>query len=251
MANEMEYAVIVGATGDFGQAIVRAVAARGLAIVAVGRTAESLKSLVRDVPGVTPCIADIADDSAIAAIAAAVTGPVRLAVHGPGLSAPGGVGEIAPGALADSVNIKAGGMLRLVRGVDARLVDGSRLVAIAGHYGLEPTAYAASAGVANAALINLSRQLSLEYGPRGVTAHVIAPGPADTARLRRVVANAAARRGVDTETVLEEIREQSSIGGMVTPEQVAWSVALLLDPEASAMTGSTLMLDGGRRRGLP
>ena len=32
---------------------------------------------------------------------------------------------------------------------------------------------------------------------------------------------------------------------------IAWGVALLLDPEADAMTGSTLMLDSGRRRGLP
>jgi 4-hydroxy-2-oxovalerate/4-hydroxy-2-oxohexanoate aldolase len=51
----------------------------------------------------------------------------------------------------------------------------SRIVAIAGHYGLEPTAYAAAAGVANAALLNVMRQLSLAYGPRGVTAHLIAP----------------------------------------------------------------------------
>jgi enoyl-[acyl-carrier-protein] reductase (NADH) len=44
---------------------------------------------------------------------------------------------------------------------------------------------------------------------------------------------------------------ESSLGTFTTPEQVAWAVALLLAPEADAMTGSTLMLDSGRRRGLP
>ena len=40
-----------------------------------------------------------------------------------------------------------------------------------GHYGFEPNAWAATAGVANAALANLVRQLSWGYGPRGVTSH--------------------------------------------------------------------------------
>ena len=36
----------------------------------------------------------------------------------------------------------------------------------------------------------------------------------------------------------------------MTPEQVGWAVATLLDPEADALTGSTLALDMGARRGL-
>ena len=47
------------------------------------------------------------------------------------------------------------------------------------------------------------------------------------------------------------MRAESSIGAFTTPAQVAWAVALLLAPEADAMTGSTFMLDAGRRRGLP
>jgi hypothetical protein len=54
------------------------------------------------------------------------------------------------------VNIKVGGLLRLTRAADEHFVKGSRIIAIGGHYGLEPTAYAASAGVANAALVNVS-----------------------------------------------------------------------------------------------
>jgi NAD(P)-dependent dehydrogenase (short-subunit alcohol dehydrogenase family) len=128
---------------------------------------------------------------------------------------------------------------------------GSRIVAIGGHYGLEPTAYAASAGVANAALLNVVRQLSMAYGARGITAHTIVPGPADTERLQRVAASRAEQRGISVDEVLAEMRAESSLGELTTPEQVAWAVTLLLDPQASAMTGSSLMLDAGRRRGLP
>ncbi len=251
MKSQQEIAVVVGATGAFGQAIVSRLAGQGLAVVAVARSVNALDALRERCPGLRPCAADIASDSAIAAIGAAVDGPVRMVVHGPGVAVAGGILGAPTASMTEAVNIKVGGLLRLVRAVDAKLPRGARIVAIGGHYGLEPTAYAAAAGVANAALINVVRQLSLAYGERGITAHTIAPGPADTERLHRVAADRAALRGISVDAVLDEMRGESSIGALTTPEQVAWAVSLLLAPEADAMTGSTLMLDAGRRRGLP
>lgn len=245
-----ELAVVVG-TGAFGEHIIARLANEGLGVVAVSRTQATLDALAARIDHVIPCVADLSSDEAIATIKAAVDRPVRMVVHGPGVAVAGGILDAPTAAMVDSVNIKVGGMLRLTRAVDHRLVPQSRLVAIGGHYGLEPTAYAAAAGVANAGLVNVMRQLSLAYGPRGVTAHVIAPGPADTERLRRVAQTRAQQRGVDLDAVLDEMKEESSIGAFTSPEQVAWAVAMLLAPEADAMTGSTLMLDSGRRRGLP
>ncbi|QAU33006.1 SDR family oxidoreductase [Janthinobacterium sp. 17J80-10] len=251
MKNYKELAVVVGATGSFGTEIVAALTAAGLGVVAVARTETSLASLQERFPDLIPCAADIANDSSIEKIRTVLDRPVRMVVHGPGVAVAGGILAAPTSAVVDSVNIKVGGMLRLARAVDARLAPHSRLVAIGGHYGLEPTAYAAAAGIANAALINLMRQLSLAYGERGVTAHLIAPGPADTERLHRVAADRAASRGISVEQVLTEMKAESSIKAFTTPKQVAWAVATLLAEEADSMTGSTLMLDSGRRRGLP
>ncbi len=251
MTEARELAVVVGATGAFGQAIVDRLAAAGLGVVAVARSADSLAALGERVPGLIACAADIASDASVDTIAAALDRPVRMIVHGPGVGVAGGILSAPTATLVDAVNIKVGGLLRLVRAADGRLATGSRIVAIGGHYGFEPTAYAASAGVANAALMNAVRQLSLAYGPRGVTAHLIAPGPADTERLRRVAADRAALRGIAVDEVLADMLADSSIGRFTTPGQVAWAVAILLAPEADAMTGSSLMLDSGRRRGLP
>ncbi|WP_298284900.1 SDR family NAD(P)-dependent oxidoreductase [Acidocella sp.] len=246
-----ELAIVSGGAGAIGQVIVRALRARGLGVVAVGRRASELAALAAADPGIRPCVADLASDDAIAPVRAALTAPVRALVHSVGVPVAGGVLEAGTDALLDAVNVKLCGLLRLVRAADGFLVRHSRIIAIGGHYGLEPTAYAATAGVSNAALINLSRQLSLAYGPRGITAHVIAPGPADTERLRAVAAARAAQRGVGMAEILDELRAESSLGAFTTPEQVAWGVTMLLSPEADAMTGSTLMLDSGRRRGLP
>lgn len=246
-----EWVVIVGATGAFGQVMVKRMHGLGLGVLAVARSAEALEVLAAAYPGLRVCVADIANDACIDVIKAALPGPVRMVVHGPGVSAGGGVLTVDTHALVEAVNIKVGGMLRLVRAVDAHLRVNSRLVAIGGHYGFEPTAYAATAGVANAALVNLVRQLSLAYGERGITAHLVAPGPADTERLRRVAAERARLQGCTLEQVLNSMKAESSIGAFTEPGQVAWALEVLLAPEASAMTGSSLMLDAGRRHGLP
>ncbi len=244
-------AILVGATGAFGMAITQRLLDAGLGVIAVARSADSLQALTAQNHGVRACVADIGNDSAIGAIAATIDKPVRMVVHGPGVAVAGGILTAPTESMVDAVNIKVGGLLRLVRAADSQLAAGSRIVAIGGHYGLEPTAYAAAAGVANAAVLNVVRQLSMAYGPRGITAHTIVPGPADTERLRRVAATRAEQRNCSTDEVLDEMRAESSLGILSTPEQIAWAVTLLLAPEADAMTGSSLMLDAGRRRGLP
>lgn len=248
---EREIAVVSGGAGAIGRVIVRRLAARGLCVVVVGRDGAALDRLAGEIPAVRPCPADLSSDAAIATIASALDAPVRMIVHSVGVPVAGGVLEADTASILAAVDLKVCGFLRLVRAVDARLVAHSRLVAIGGHYGLEPTAYAATAGVGNAALVNLSRQVSLAYGPRGVTAHVVAPGPADTERLRAVARARAARDDVDLDRVMADLAAESSLHRFTAPEEVAWAVEMLLAPEADAMTGSTLMLDSGRRRGLP
>lgn len=251
MSTVQEWVVVVGATGAFGSVMVERFLARGLGVLAVARSVDTLAALAQRHSGLRCCAADLSQDSAIDAIRQALPGPVRMAVHGPGVSVAGGVMAIDTAALVDAVNIKVGGMLRLVRAVDSQLQLHSRLVAIGGHYGFEPTAYASAAGVCNAALVNLVRQLSLAYGERLVTAHLVAPGPADTERLHRVAGDRARLKGTTLEAVLDTMRAESSIRAFTEPAQVAWALEMLLAPEASAMTGSSLMLDAGRRRGLP
>lgn len=252
-AAKNEMAVVVGGSGDMGKVIVERLAAKGLTVLAVGRGEAALQTLAAKHAAVRPCVADIAQDAAIEGIRKAVDRPVRMVVHAAGLppTAMGDVTAVSLAGVAESFAIKPAGMMRLVRAVDDRLVAGSRLVAIGGHLGLEPTALAANPGMANAALVNLMRQYSLVYGKRHITAHLIAPGPTDTDRVRRTATRRAEARGVPLETVLTEMAAESPLGVLTTCDQVAWAVTLLLAPEADAITGSTLALDSGRRHGLP
>jgi NAD(P)-dependent dehydrogenase (short-subunit alcohol dehydrogenase family) len=243
-------AVVVGASGSVGSAVVERLVGRGLPVVAVARSRDGLDALVTRLPGVTACPADIGDNTAIEAIRAALTGPVRMAVFAAGLPVRGSVETVDPDLLAVGANIKLGGLVRLLRAVSDHLQAGSRFVAFAGSLGFEPGPHEAGPGAINAGVFNLMRQISLLYGPRGVTTHTISPGPADTPRLRRIAATIADERGLPFDQVWQGYLEQNSLRRLPTVGEIAWAVELLLAPEAAVMHGSVITLDAGGARGV-
>jgi len=157
-----ELAVVVGTTGAFSTTIVSRPLSAGLRVVAVSRSASTLRELLARYE-VISCVADISTDASNQAISAAGTGPVRMIVHGPGLAVAVGVLTAPTHAMADAVDIKVGGMLRLVRAIDGQLQTRE-----ARRYRRPLWARTERScdggGIANAALVNLMRQLSLVYG---------------------------------------------------------------------------------------
>lgn len=245
-----EVCVVVGATGAFGRAVTERLVARGQRVLGVGRSESGLAELAAEVPGVTPCVTDIADDGAIEAIRGALDGPVRMAVFAAGLPIAGSVETVAPADLARGADIKLGGLLRLVRAVDARLVPGSRIVMFAGSLGFEPKPSSAGPGAINAGVFNLMRQLGDVYGPRGITTHTLSPGPADTPRLHALVERAASEKGITVEEQWATYAAGTSLGRLPTPAEIAWAVTMLLDPEADVLHGGVLHLDAGGHRSI-
>jgi len=238
-------AVVVGATGAIGSAVVRRLTARGMPVLAVARGKDALHELAAAGHGITTCAADIGQNGSIGAISSCLTAPVSIAVMAAGLPVRGSADTIDPDMLAAGADIKIGGTVRLLHAVRDRLGRGSRFVAFAGTLGIEPRAHEAGPGAINAGVLNLMRQISLVYGPRGVTVHTICPGPADTPRLRLIAEAVAAERGVPVTAVWEEYSQRNSLGRLPTADEIAWAVTLLLEPEADVMHGGVLHLDGG------
>lgn len=247
-----EYAVVGGATGALGAAIVRRLRAEGLTVVAVARSTAHLDALAADDPGVVPLAGDLADDGVVDAITTVIDGPVRIVVQAAGLPGAGDVDRLSGDELTRGIDIKVGGFLRLIRAVRERLTEGSRIVVLGGHYGYEPSPAAPLTGIVNASLLNLVRSLADRWGPEGVTVHLVAPGPVDSPRMHGIAERIASRRGgeVTAEQVLDDYRAGSPLGRLTTIDEVAWAVGILLAPEAAALHGSTLSLDAGRRRGM-
>lgn len=245
-----ETAVVVGATGAMGSVISARLVERGMRVVAVARSADQLETLASQSELIKPCVADIADNSAIETIKAHLDGPVRIAIFAAGLPVRGSADTTDPDALVVGANVKLAGLVRLLHAVRDRLVKGSRFVTFAGTLGIEPRAHEAGPGAINAAVFNIMRQISLLYGPKGVTVHTIAPGPTDTPRLRRILSNVATERGVGFDQVFEEYVNETSLRRLGTVEEIAWAVMLLLEPQADLMHGGVLHLDAGGLRSI-
>ena len=237
-----DWAVVAGATGSIGSAITEMLSGRGLRVLGLARQGDSGRG-IRSV--------DLTDADDVAAIGSAIDGDVHAVVHAAGPALGGGIREVDPASVLSAMDIKVTGLLRLVRAVDHLLVPGSRIIAVTGHLGYDPIPASVSAGVANAALGALVRQLAAEYGPRGITSHAVAPGPVESPRLEALIGHIAGAGGMTVDEARLALLDGATIQKFARPEDVAWAVSMLLDDPASLMNGSTLFLDGGRRTAIP
>src|SRR2546429_389636 len=113
--------------------------------------------------------------------------------------------------------------------------------------------FQAEDGIRDVAVTGVQRcalPICLLYGPRGVTTLTLSPGPADTPRLRRIVAAVAAERGAVEDDGWQEDVAQNSLGRLPTADELAWAAEMLLGPEAGKLHRSVLYLDRGRPRGI-
>jgi len=239
-------AVVTGATGTLGRALIALLAGRGISVLAVSRSGEAPEA--GEIASVS---ADLGSNCAIDRIAGALpSGDLGMAIHAAGLPASPGLEDVDPSMLGAAVDLKSGGFLRLLRAVDARITSGSRLVAVGGHLGIEPSEHAPLAGVANAALANLVRQLVGPIGRRGATVHLVAPGPFQSPRVDALIEAKARGESVSLDEMWKRTLADYPTGKMPTADDVAAVMVDLLAPHAAAQHGSTLFLDAGVRRSI-
>ncbi|MEX2549042.1 MAG: SDR family oxidoreductase [Nitriliruptoraceae bacterium] len=241
--------LVAGASGALGRGIVDRLLRDGRHVVAIGRD-EGRLSAIPDDPRLERLAHDVRDD---AAPVRQIVGRRRVdgIIHGAGDRLAGSILTVENEAIHAAIAIKVVGLLQLVRGLLENLVEGSRVIAIGGNLGFDPSPAAATPGLGNAAQAAAIRQLNRALAPRGVTCHTVAPGPVDTPRFEALVSAEAERRGVDVATARAELVADSPLGRATTIPEVSWAVARLLEPEASALAGSTLLLDTGRRTAIP
>jgi NAD(P)-dependent dehydrogenase (short-subunit alcohol dehydrogenase family) len=237
-----DWAVVAGASGTIGSAIAEMLSGRGLRVLGLAREGDQARG-IRSI--------DLTDTDDVAGIDSDIDGDVHVVVHAAGPELGGGIREVDPSSVLSAMDVKVAGLLRLVRALDHLLVPGSRIIAVTGHLGYDPIPASVSAGVANAALGALVRQMAAEYGPRGITSHAVAPGPVESPRLERLIEHIASAGDMDADAARLALLDGATVKKFAKPEDVAWAVSTLLDEEASLMNGSTLFLEGGRRTAIP
>jgi NAD(P)-dependent dehydrogenase (short-subunit alcohol dehydrogenase family) len=248
-------AVVTAASKGIGLAVTRALTAEGARVVAGARSTRSLG----DMTGVTAVAVDLATSEGPAALVARAIeqhGRVDILVNNMG-----GVQLRLAGflALTDAdfewaMQVNFYSALRATRAAVADMLKhgGGTIVNVASVNGFfQPDGATIDYGAAKAALLNLTKSLAQEFGPRGIRVNAVSPGPVSTdlwlgeGGVAQTVGNA---MGVDPDTARARIL--AGIGGLATgrlttPEEVATLVVLLASSRTANVTGSDFLIDGG------
>jgi NAD(P)-dependent dehydrogenase (short-subunit alcohol dehydrogenase family) len=113
---------------------------------------------------------------------------------------------------------------------------GGAVITIASTHGLTGIADRAVYGIAKAGLIQMTRMLAIEWAPGNIRVNAVAPATVLTPSRAAMLADPAVRA-----RMLARIPS----GRFVTPEEVAAAVVYLAGPDAGAITGQVLVIDGG------
>jgi NAD(P)-dependent dehydrogenase (short-subunit alcohol dehydrogenase family) len=248
-------AVVTAAGSGIGLAAVRALAAEGALVVAGSRTTTNLEG----VPGVTAVAIDLMEPDAPARLvqrAVEEHGKVDVLVNNLGAAQMRLDGFLATTdddfKWAFEINFLTA--VRATRAAVAAMVEqGSgaivNVASVNAFY--HPDSVVMDYGAAKAALVNLTKALSQELGPRGIRINSVSPGPVATdfwLGPNGVAATVADRMGVDPDTARERI--VAGMGGIpsgrfTTPEEVATLVVMLASERTANVTGANYVIDGG------
>ena len=248
-------AVVTGAGKGIGMATTRALAAEGAQVVAGSLTTDTLDGL----KGVTPVAVDLtAPDGPAQLIRRATEQHSRIDVL---VNNVGAVRMRTEGFFGTSDEDFAWAMqmnffiaLRASRAALTEMVkNGSGAIVNVASVNafFQPDAATIDYGAAKAALVNLTKTLAQEFGPRGIRVNAVSPGPVATDLWlgeHGVAATVAKATGVDADTARQTII--AGIGGFATgrfttPEEVATLITFLASGRAANITGGNYLIDGG------
>lgn len=233
-----------GATG-IGAAVTQELLKRGARVAVVQRSAAEMTAALAETAlagDVEPVVADL---SSAAGCRTAIRDAVdrlggldglvnNAAATGPPVRR--GLAEMDDAYIDWVVDLNLKSVLRCSREAAAEMPPGSAIVAIASVLAQVPQPGSTLYTATKAALVALMKGLAVELGPRGIRAVSVSPGDIDTA--------SSVPPDPDGSSVNRAVRA-SALGRRGRAAEVAAAVAFLLGDEASYITGTDLLVDGG------
>lgn len=234
-------AVVTGACGGIGTAIVRALLAARFRVVATDRDPKALAALKKKVDDsrlLTEPM-DVRDGEGIARAATKIEsyhGRVDLLVNCAGVHAKTPASHLGGAKAAEIVDVNLNGTLRCVSAFAPLMAakKRGRIINIASIAGVRGAAFSAAYAASKAGVIAASRSLARELAADGITVTAVAPGFCDTAML-------APERSLVEAHFLSRV----PLKRISSPEEIAEVVTFLATCRTDYVTGAVLTVDGG------
>lgn len=243
--NNLKTVILTGATRGIGRAIFDALNGR-VNLIVIARSKKSLELLNSVAPPGTlqTCAFDLSDADEIKRFTRTMTKPIYGIINCAGVCETMKLSEYPghtdPWSYIMAVNLQAPYLL--VRSLAHQIEDGGRIVNIGsqlGHEGREGySAYCA----AKHGLAGLTKVWAKELAPRGITVNSIDPSWVMTEMCKTDIARMAKEKGISYDAMYEKLCEPLSQKRFTEPSEVADYVRFLLSPEASGITGQTMLM---------
>jgi len=250
-------AVVTGASKGIGLAVTRALVAEGARVVAGARSITDELVALSDTGQVLAVAIDLSDAEAPAELVArsARFGGLDIVVNNVGAVTPRTTGflDVSDDDWHQTLNLSLMAAVRTTRAAIPLLLarGGGNVVTIGSVNAFLPDPGVIDYSATKAAVWNLSKSLSKEFGPQGLRFNTISPGPVATPLWlgeTGVAATVAKSMGVSFDEARRRIIADAggfSTGRFTEPEEVADLVVLLASDRAGNVTGADFLIDGG------
>lgn len=252
--------IVTGGSSGIGLAIARFFATEGAHVIITARGVEALEAAAQQLSDesrseVLAFPSDTTDQLQVDRMTAEVLGRharidilVNCAANPSGLVR-GGIEDLDGDALLKDLNTKVVGYARCARAVVPTMKQQrwGRIINIGGLTGRSSNLLS---GLRNVAICHLTKTLSDQLGPFGITVNVVHPGVIRTPHLDDLFAKEAHKRGTTAAAIEEGFVKETPTRRILEPEEIASTVAFLASDQAASITGESLAVDGGITRGI-
>ena len=239
-----QVALVTGASRGIGRAIALELGQAGCAVcVNYLNSAQAAQQVVQALHDqgcdAIAVQADVADGEAVAAMVRETErelGPVTVLVNNAGIAGQAQFQDITDDMWNRYLAVNLGGARNTIRAVLPHMLweKSGAIVNISSIWGLRGASCEVAYACTKAAIITLTRSLAMELAPSGIRVNCVAPGVINTDMVQ-----------VLGEETLRDLAEQTPLGRLGTPEDIAHAVAFFASDKAAFITGQVLGADGG------